>query len=202
MADTDQSALMDDPDPDEDTPDTADEEGAEDEVQPEPDTDSRLSEAQATITRQAQELALFRRGTETEGDGQDGEEAGNDDPYQSRLENESWVLAQNIYGEDAIEAYRAAADLIERAVTPADHLAAFEAYHAIRSGEGVATDATDGSGRPTRAEALTPRVDANRSDLGPDLQSAEQQLVEARKGNSLENFAAAATARMGFGRAK
>jgi hypothetical protein len=104
-----------------------------------------------------------------------------------------------VYGGDAIEAYRAAADLLERAVTPADYLAAFEAYHSIRSGEGAAPDAT--SDKPTRAAATTPRVDANRSDLGPDP-DLQEKLSEARKGKSLADFTNAATAALGFGRAK
>jgi hypothetical protein len=118
----------------------------------------------------------------------------------SALEADSWTLAEQVYGGDAIEAYRAAADLLERAVTPADYLAAFEAYHSIRSGEGEAAAPT--SGKPSRAEATTPRVDANRSDLGPDLQDAQEKLSEARKGKSLANFTNAATAALGFGRAK
>jgi hypothetical protein len=194
LAGTDRNAPAEDLDPTEDTPDLEDEEGAEDDVQPEPDQD-RLKEAQRTITQQAQELALFRK------QAADGEpETDGNDPYQARLEAESWTLAEQVYGEDAIEAYRAAADLIEQAVTPADYMAAFEAYHAIRSGEASAS--TEDSGKPSRAEATTPRVDTNRSDLGPDLQDADTKLTEARKGKSLADFTNAATARMGFSRAK
>jgi hypothetical protein len=198
MAGVDRNAPVEEPDPTEDTPEPDDEEGAEADAQPEPDQSSRLTEAQATITRQAQELALFRKQAAAGASEPDAEAAGSD-PYQARLEAESWTLAEQVYGADAIEAYRAASDLIEQAVTPADYMAAFEAYHAIRSGEGPAP-AT--SGRPSRAEATAPRVDTNRSDLGPDLQDAETKLSEARKGKSLADFTNAATARMGFGRGK
>ena len=198
MAGTDQNAPVDELDPTADTPDLEDEEGAEADAQPEPDQDARYAEAQATITRQSQELAQWRKqaGAATESDG---DEAGSD-PSLSALEADSWTLAEQVYGGDAIEAYRAAADLLESAVTPADYMAAFEAYHSIRSGESAAPDAT--SDKPTRAQATTPRVDANRSDLGPDLQDAQEKLSEARKGKSLADFTNAATAALGFGRAK
>lgn len=197
MAGTDQNAPDDDLDPSEDTPEPDDEDGAEDVVQPEPDQ-ARLKEAQATITRQAQELALFRKGQAPASESD--VETGGSDPYTARLEAESWTLAEQVYGAGAIEAYRAAYRISEQAVTPTDHLAAFEAYHAMRSGDAPAPAAV--SGKPSRAEATTPRVDANRSDLGPDLQDAETKLSEARKGTSLADFAAAATARMGYGRSK
>ena len=199
MAALDRNALDEAPDPTEDTQDAAAETGAEAQVQPEPDQAARLKAQEATITRQAQELALFRKGQAPAGDVPEQETSG-DDQYQTGLEADSWTLAEQVYGSDAIEAYRAAAELVERAVTPADYMAAFEAYHAIRSGESVAP--VNGSGRPTKAEAVTPRVDTNRSDLSPDLQEADTKLTEARKGTSLADFTSAATARMGFGRAK
>lgn len=199
MAGVDRNAPVEEPDPTEDTPEPDDEEGAEADAQPEPDQSRRLTEAQATITRQAQELALFRKQAAAGASEPDAEAAGSD-PYQARLEAESWTLAEQVYGADAIEAYRAASELIEQAVTPADYMAAFEAYHAIRSGESAAP--VTGSVKPSRAEATTPRVDTNRSDLGPDLQDAETKLSEARTGKSLADFANAATARMGFGKAR
>jgi hypothetical protein len=196
MAGIDRNAPDPEQDPDEDTPDLEAEEGDEAEAQPEPDRD-RLAEAQATITRQAQELALFRRqASEAAATG----EAEGSDPSLSALEADSWTLAEQVYGGDAIEAYRSAAELLDQAVTPADHLAAFEAYHAIRSGEAPAQAGESGQ-KPSRAEAITPRVDTNRSDLGPDP-DIEQKLSEARKGKSLADFTNAAAVAMGFGRAK
>lgn len=203
MAGKDQNPPEDAPDPSEDTPDDELEEGAEDTDQPGSETDERLIEAQRTITKQAQELALFRQGKGPKPAGAEAAatDAGDgDDEYQQRLESDSWTLAERVYGADVIEAYSAAAELYDKAVTPADYLAAFEAYHDIRSGKGA--EAPAGSGKPTKAEASQPRVDANRSDLGPDLQEADDKLAEARKGTSLDSFVNAATTRMGFGRSK
>lgn len=188
-------------DPSEDTPDLEAEEGAEATEQPGSDQDARYAEAQKTITRQAQELALYRKGEQAAPDPGEQNVAAGNDAYQAGLEADSWALAEQVYGTEAIAAYTAAAQLIEKATTPADHLAAFEAYHSIRSGESEAP-AEGAAAMPTRGQALTPKVDANRSDLGPDLQEADEKLAEARKGNSLVDFAAAATQRMGFGRAK
>lgn len=204
MAEKDQNPPDDELDPDEDTPADDGEDEVEDPDQSGADQDAdRLAEAQATITRQAQELALFRKGgkgTEAEaGDDQGGAAAAGSDEYQSRLEDEAWTLAETVYGVDAIEAYAAAAQLIEQAVTPADHLAAFEAYHQIRSGEAPAEGDGADDAKPTRRQALTPKVDANRSDLGPDIQAADKQLEDARKGTDLGAFVSAATKRLGFG---
>jgi hypothetical protein len=194
MARQDQNAPDPEPDPTEDTPDPEAEEGAEAEVQPEPD--QRLAEKDALISRQAQELALFRRQAAAADEAPS--EAAGSDPSLTALEADSWTLAEQVYGGDAIEAYRTAADLLEKAVTPADYMAAFEAYHQIRTEGPAAEPASD---KPTRAQATAPKVDANRSDLGPDP-DIEQKLSEARKGKSLVDFANAATQAMGFGRSK
>ena len=205
MPDDDQTPLDPETDPDENTPDPEGEETAEADDQPGSDPETRLAEAQATITRQAQELALYRgKAIEPDGDDESGGEPSSDDML-VRATQDSWQLAERLHGAEAIDAYRVAHRLIERAATPADFVTALEAYHQIRSGT------LDPSGKPaagkakatgqTRAEALEPRVDANRSDPGSDP-NADQKLSEAKKAGSLDKFTAAAAAMMGFGPAK
>lgn len=196
MAADDQAPPDDDPDPTEDTPDAAVEDQTEADDQPGSDPAARLAEAQATITRQAQELALFR-GKAKADEPVEAPAAASGDDYTARATQDSWALAEQLHGTEAIDAYRVAFKLYERAATPADYVTAFEAYHDIRSGKVAET--AKGSGKPSRTAALAPKVDANRSDPGPDLANADEKLAEARKGTSLGAFAAAAAARMGYG---
>ena len=201
MAGNDQDPLEDEQDPSADTPDDEAEDQTEADDQPGSDTESRLLEAQQTITRQAQELALFRgksQASEPVDDGGDGGDGQSD--FLTRATQDSWALAERVHGEEAIGAYRVAFDLIERATTPADYVTAFEAYHQVRLGKAPdGTEPVKGSGKPSRSAALTPKVDANQSEPGPDLQDADKKLSEARKGKDLGAFANAAAARLGFG---
>jgi hypothetical protein len=196
MAADDQAPLEDDPDPTADTPETEPEDTTEADDQPGSDPTARLAEAQATITRQAQELALFRGKAQADEPVAEPATAPSND-FLARATQDSWALAERLHGTGAIDAYRVAYRLYEAAATPADFVTAFEAYHELRSGKAVET--AKGSDKPSRSAATAPKVDANRSDLGPDLANADEKLSEARKGNSLDKFAAAAAARMGFG---
>jgi hypothetical protein len=198
-------------DPGTGTPDTAATEPSEDTPQPEQQVDweTRYQEAQQLIARQGHELGLYRAGQAPEDDGAEGEpDEGyepqtpqGEDPYVSRLEGESWSLAESLYGTEAVVAYTAANRILARAETPADFLAAFEAYYEVRSGGGTPADAVaaaaPAAGR-TRADAVQPRVDANRSDAGPDP-SEVAKLEEARKQGNLAAFTGAATRLLGFG---
>jgi hypothetical protein len=199
MAGDDQTPLDDELDPSEDTPADPAEAPAEADDTSGSDPQARLAEAQRLITQQAQELALFRgKAQEPEADS---EPAPGDD-FLARATQDSWKLAETIHGAGAMDAYRVAWQLYEKAATPADYVTAFEAYHQIRSGK----IATKPGGAPaagkTRAEATQPRVDANRSDPGSDPANAEAQIAEARKSGSLGKFAAAAAGAMGFGPSK
>jgi hypothetical protein len=196
MADIDQAPLDTDPDPTEDTPEVDAEDTTQADDQPGSDLETRYAEAQATLTRQAQELALFRGKAKADEPVETPAAAPGDD-YMARATQDSWALAERLHGAEAIDAYRVAYRLYEAAATPADFVTAFEAYHDIRSGKVAET--AKGSGKPSRTAALAPRVDANRSDPGPDLANADEKLAEARKGTSLSAFAAAAAARMGYG---
>lgn len=201
MAGNDQDPLEDDQDPTADTPDGEPEDTAAADDQPGSDAESRLLEAQRTITQQAQELALYRgrsRAGEPVDEGGEGSDGQND--FLERATQDSWALAERVHGTEALDAYRVAYDLIERATTPADYVTAFEAYHQVRLGKNVdGSEPAKDSAKPSRGAALTPKVDANRSEPGPDLQDADKKLSEARKGKDLGAFANAAAARLGFG---
>lgn len=199
MAADDQTPLDPEPDPPEDTLAEEVEEPAEADDQSGSDPATRLAEAQALITRQAQELSLYRERAQAGEDDEAPPEATSSDDLLARATQDSWALAEAIHGPEAIDAYRVAYRLIERAATPADHVTAFEAYYAIRSGKPAAQPKDAGGTGKTRAEATQPRVDANRSDPGSDLANAQEQIAEARKQGSLDKFAAAAAAAMGFG---
>jgi hypothetical protein len=210
---------VDDQDPDEDNPDDEGDEAQENPEQPEQpnepvdDTAKQLAEAQKLIAKQGRELGQWRKGQTPRGqpaaaaappesDAGQGDE-GDDEGYLDSLEQDSWRAAEALYGESAIEAYSAAYPLYERAQTPADYIAAFEAYHEVRSQGGTPADAAAAAGngtRRTRAEAVQPRVDANRSDAGPD--QIDKAVEEARKGTDLGAFVHAATQAMGFGGGK
>jgi hypothetical protein len=201
VPDDDQTPLDPETDPDEDTPDAEGEEPEADD-QPGSDPEARLAEKDAYIAQLQQELSLHRgKAQEPEDEAADEGEASSNDLL-VRATQDSWALAERLHGGEAIEAYRVAHRLIERAATPADFVTAFEAYHDIRSGK-IATK-PEGKGAAqgkTRAEALQPRVDANRSDPGSDP-NADEKLSEAKKAGSLDKFTAAAAAMMGFGPAK
>ena len=197
-----------------DDEDTLDEGDAEDQDTPgdaeQPtDFEARFKESQKVIARQGQELGVWRRGEVpvTERGRQaaaapdEGGEGPDDSEYVAVLEQDSWRAAEALYGESAVEAYTAAFDIFERAQTPADYIAAFEAYHEIRTNGGSQADAAAGAAgegkKRTRAEATQPRVDLNRSDAGPDLN--DKDVAEARKSGDLGKFVSAATRAMGFG---
>ena len=185
---------------DQDTPDDAE--------QPNTDWEARYKEQAKLHARQDAELGIWRRGETPTGRGRqaaaapdEGDEEGDDSDYVAGLEQDSWRAAEAIYGAAAVEAYNAAFELFERAQTPADYIAAFEAYSDIRSKGGSTEDAAaaaagDGKTKRSRADAVQPRVDLNRSDAGPDLN--DKNVEEARKSGSLEQFVGAATRAMGF----
>lgn len=199
MAGDDPTPLDDELDPTADAPAPEAEEPAAADDTPGSDPETRLAEAQGLITRQQQELALFRGKASQPEESAAGETTSSDD-FLARATQDSWTLAEKLYGEQAIDAYRTAQQLLDRAATPADYMAAFEAYHDIRSGKADAKpEAGAAVAGKTRAEAIQPRVDANRSDPGPDLSNADEKLSEARKAGSLDKFASAAAALMGFG---
>jgi hypothetical protein len=196
----DQDPLEDAPDPTEDTPDDDSEDTADDQPEGSIDWEARYKEAQKAIAKQGRELAAFRQSEPDESD--EDEPDDEDEPTEveapaEQYERDSWKLAESLYGEEAIDAYTAAEKLTRKATTPADWVAAFEAYHEIRSGKRRAEpDPAPADGRKSRDKAVEPRVDNNRSDQAPDL---TQDFEEARKSGSLDAFTRAATAALGLG---
>jgi len=202
-------------DPLEDTPPGATSETGEDTpkqpAQPE-DWEARYKEAQKALSRQGAELAILRRGDDAEAD--EGDEDDDEEPDEdsgepasrqpeenlTQFARDSWELAEARYGPEATAAYEAAWRVLNRATTPADYIAAFEAYHEIRSGgsKKEATAAAKDSKKPSRKEALEPRVDLNRSDASPDLDDLEHQFAEATAKSDLGKFVAATTRALGF----
>jgi hypothetical protein len=206
-----------DADPAEDTHDGDDEDTAQDTPepgQPKDDWEARYKEAQKVIGRQGAELRILR-GVDTADDDEDEGDEESDDDFEEPadrsgpddgldgLARDSWALAEARYGEEAVDAYKAAYRVYSRAETPADFIAAFEAYHEIRSGGGSKADASAaadgaGNGKPKRQDAIEPRVDTNRSDASPDLDGLESQFEEAKAKGDLRGFVHAATSAMGF----
>jgi|GEM_PF-6472540 len=186
-------------DPSEDTPEPEDEDTAEADDAGSGDWESRYKEAQKLISRQGQELSLLRQdepeeSVEDDEDDEDGSDDDLPDPALSRLESQSWDLVRLTYGEDAVDAYGAFYRVFNKAQTPADVVAALEAYVDVRSGKTKET-------APPKKVAAEPgtrggRVDTNRTEPSPD---SDEAFAEARKSGKLEDFTSAASAALGFG---
>lgn len=197
MADDDQTPLDPEPDPTEGDEEPEAEETAEADDQP--GSDQGAQEKDSLIAQLQQELALFRDQAAEGSNEEDPDGSASADEYVSRATQDSWALAESIHGKGAMDAYRVAYRLYERAQTPADFVTAFESYYAVRSGKLAAPADGKAPAGKTRGQALQPRVDANRSDPGSDLANAQTQIAEAKKSGSLEKFTAAAAGMMGFG---
>jgi hypothetical protein len=155
------------------------------------DWEQKYREAQKLISKQGHELGIYRQSA-TESN-EDDEEAEEEEPepqpqrrdrsVESRLELESWQLAEQVYGEEALAAYTRSAPLLDRAVTPADYVAAFEAYHQARLG-GV-KPAKAAAAAQAQGEPPQPRMESNRPDEGPDQTQIDQRAEAAKaKGDS------------------
>lgn len=207
----DQDPLDDAPDPTEDTPESEAEDTAED------DADSGQSDwtpkdrqsATRKITEQGQEIARLRAELELRGDDESDEDEDDDeddesdegdgDAYRERLEGQSWNLAEQTYGQEAVAVYSDTYyPMFNRATTPMDHIAALEAYHQarLRQESGEAPEAPAKGGKQSRQQAVQPRIDSNRSDRGPD---SDDKVEEARKAGSLSGFADAVASAFGYG---
>jgi hypothetical protein len=178
-----QDPPVDDQDPTADTPDEDDEDTADDaDDAPEQDWDPKsrdearrkVSEQGAENARLKRELELLRGAEDDESEDDDeGDDDATADEGSSRFEADSWALAQQVYGSAQVDAYDIYYGMWQRATTPADHIAALEAYRAAVDNGGKlpgkkksAASADDGGERPSREDRLRPRVDTNRSD-GP-----------------------------------
>lgn len=173
--------------------------------------DDLKQNSQRAISKQGLELALLRKGqtpeAEPEADAESDEDS--DEPVAAaaavtsseRFESDSWRLVEQLYGSEAVDAYEAGYRILRVAETPADHVAAFEAYHEVRMGGGKAPadeKAPAAAKGRTKAEAVQPRVDTNQSDAGPDP-SIDKTIEEAKGKGDLMGFARAAVKKMGVG---
>lgn len=176
-------------DPAEDTLADGTEDTDQDDAENTVDWEKRYRDLQSFTTKRIEQLQSQLMGGD-EGDEDAEEEDDDEEPDDagtaSRLEQQNWALAEQMFGGAAIKAYERAAKLMDRAQTPADYVAAFEAYHQARIG---------GTKKPNtrqQAQADEPSqpVDANRPDTSPRT-DFDRQAEEARaSGNSLAWFQA------------
>jgi hypothetical protein len=181
------ATLEDDQDPDEDTL-TDPAEDTDQDTQGAVDWEARYKQLQAYSTRRDQELAAAREGSD-DGDDEDEDEEGYEeepDEAPDRLMLDSWRLAEKEYGKEAIRAYDKAARILDRASTPADYMAAFEAYHADRLASEVKKfekQQQQSGGGQAQGQTSRPPVDTNRADAAPRNYDAQSEAALA-KGDS------------------
>jgi hypothetical protein len=165
------------------------------------DWEARYKAAQAEMTRKSQALAEAERRLAEAESYEESDDEDEDEPVQrtrrvsrtsqreaqleAELQETQWVIARSIYPEDVIDAYAAAADLLEAAETPADYVGVFEAYHQRRS-QGMDPEQAAAS---SRTPVQTSRIEAPRTE--PDLTSLNNQAAEARKKGDLTGWVGA-----------
>lgn len=128
-----------------------------------------------TLRRQL-EAAQAEDGGGEEDDEEDGEPEAPAPKPSNRLERDSWQLATKVYGEDAIDAYGKSAVLLERAATPADFVAAFEAYHQARLA-GSAPAQAQAAARQEEPQSV--QTGTNRPEASPPETNREAQAALA-----------------------
>lgn len=140
------------------------------------DWELKYREAQKLIARQGQELGIYRK----QGAQPDPEPAPEPvQPSGDRLVKDSWRLAETIYGEDAVQAFGKAQTVLDKAETPADVIAAFEAYHQMRSGAAQQGARQEEQGSPQQQ----PRIESNRPDVSPQTSTNREIEAAAAKGD-------------------
>lgn len=173
-----QDPPADDLDPTEDTPDADGEDTADDAADAADDWEPQSKlEAQRKISEQGKEIARLKalaelRGESDEDDAEEDDDEGDDEDEPervSRLEAQSWTLAEQLYGEQAVGAYRVFERATRKAETPADWVGALEA--AFEARQGVTTKSAEAKTKAApkgEDQRLQPRVESNRSDGSPD----------------------------------
>jgi hypothetical protein len=184
---TDPTATLDpEQDPETDTLSDTAEDTAEDTQGTTVDWETRYKQEQIHISRQAAEIKTLKAqlAEPAEVDDDDDEPDEPEEPDGSaRLERDSWRLAEKEYGRASITAYTKAARLLDRASTPSDYVAAFEAYHAARLEYELKRFAKEAEGaapeRPTQ-----PPIESNRPDVGPRNNLDREAEAALAKGDS------------------
>lgn len=183
-----------------DEPETEPEDEAQDEAESPTDdrSQARIDALLAKNRAQGEELGRLRKleRAQAQADEPEGDESS--ETYSEAVNDDLWLTAELVHGPEAIAAYQKIEPLIEAVDTYADAIAVYEAYHRARL-EGAPAAAAAKGAQASRADALEPKVDSNRSDRSPD---SDEAITEARKSGSLEKFAQAATAAFGLGPGK
>jgi hypothetical protein len=155
-------------DPSEDTLADGTEDTGQDDAENTVDWEARYKALQSHTSKQIDDLRSKLTGSSDGDESDDEEEEGEPEaPATSRdadrLEEQNWQLAETVFGPDAIKAYDKAARVLDKAQTPSDYVAAFEAYHQAR------LDAANKPRKRPQAQADQPSqpVDPNRPDTSP-----------------------------------
>lgn len=185
-------------DPDEDNPADEGQDTAPDTQGSSGDWEKRYKELQKLTSRVQRENQLLReQGPSEADDDEEAEEPEYEEPAprrgSDRLAQDSWALAESVYGTEAIDAYVPAAKLWNKAQTPADFVAAFEAYHLARLKGAAPQQAAAASPEPRQ-----PRVESNRPDESPDLASIDREAEAAKAKGDIRGLLAARLQRNGI----
>jgi hypothetical protein len=177
--------------------------------QPVDNADERVRNAQAALSRKAQEAADLRRerdellalmNQDDEDDGEEGDEPAPTrrstpsaalEAERARADAAEWTLAEAVYGPEVIAAYEASIELFNQATSATDYVTALEAYHELRSkgaSPAAAAAAAEGGTLRTRAEEVQPRVDLNRPDAAPDSDQIDLERYEAGANGGVGGF--------------
>lgn len=98
-----------------------------------------------------------------------------------QLEASEWARANGVYGPEIVSAYEKFQAAWASDQSPIGILTALEIYVEQRSKGATpaqAQAASQGQAQPTRAQAVAPRVDSNRSDASPDQLLAQQEQAK------------------------
>jgi hypothetical protein len=173
-------------DPAADTQPETSQDGQQDTPQATVDWETRYKQLQALKDRQLAEanrkLAELQSAPDEDDDeGTDEQEEPAPNAGAERLERDSWRLAEKEYGRSAINAYGKAARLLDRASTPSDYVAAFEAYYTARLDSETKEYAKQAKAAPEDAQ---PPTESNRPDVSPRNDLNQEAEAAFAKGDS------------------
>jgi hypothetical protein len=182
------------PEPDQDPTEGTQAEAAEDTTQDTQqgatiDWEARYKQEQLHISRQAEEIKRLKAQVAAPVESDEDEDEVEDlaepaaDAGSERLERDSWRLAEQEYGRDAISAYSKAARILDRASTPADFVGAFEAYYSARLEADTKRYAAEAKGQAPAQSEQAP-IESNRSDASPRNDFDRQAEAAFAKGDS------------------
>jgi len=184
---TDPTATLDpEQDPETDTLPPETEDTAEDTQGTTVDWETRYKQLQQLKDRQLAEVNRKLADLQASPD-EDEDEDEDEEPATSgseRLEADSWRLAEREYGRESITAYTKAARLLDRASTPSDYVAAFEAYHEARLEADLKKYAKEAEGAAPGTRPTQPPIESNRPDVSPRNNLDREAEAALAKGDS------------------